>query len=91
LPSSNVLVRAPAPDPDADPDTSTAPRPVHHNDFVKLLFTHNDYNHIRLTCTGTKVFTLRQIITNLARCVVTSLPRPCSVSCGGGRIIDLRF
>ncbi|KAJ7859684.1 S-adenosyl-L-methionine-dependent methyltransferase [Mycena olivaceomarginata] len=62
FPSSNVLVRAPAPDPDADPDASTnGHRNLYiTNDLVKLLVTHNDYNRIRLTCAGTKVFTKQE-------------------------------
>jgi multisite-specific tRNA:(cytosine-C5)-methyltransferase len=55
-------VRAPAPDPDADPDASTnGHRNLYiTNDLVKLLVTHNDYNRIRLTCAGTKVFTKQE-------------------------------
>ncbi|KAJ7885068.1 S-adenosyl-L-methionine-dependent methyltransferase [Mycena olivaceomarginata] len=62
FPSSNVLVRAPAPDLDADPDASTnGHRNLYiTNDLVKLLVTHNDYNRIRLTCAGTKVFTKQE-------------------------------
>ncbi|KAF7335998.1 S-adenosyl-L-methionine-dependent methyltransferase [Mycena sanguinolenta] len=58
FPSSNVLVRTPLPEGDAEP------APVRNmyitNALVKQLVTHNDYNRIRLTCAGTKVFTKQE-------------------------------
>ncbi|KAJ7221845.1 S-adenosyl-L-methionine-dependent methyltransferase [Mycena haematopus] len=63
FPSSNVLVRTPAPDASASTDLSTPP-PLRNlyitNDLVKQLVQHNDYNRIRLTCAGTKVFTKQE-------------------------------
>ncbi|KAJ6571942.1 cytosine-5--methyltransferase [Mycena capillaripes] len=49
FPSANVLVRNPA---------GAAARSLYiTNDLVKLVVQHNDYNRIRLTFAGTKVFT----------------------------------
>ncbi|KAJ7801375.1 hypothetical protein B0H14DRAFT_2310857, partial [Mycena olivaceomarginata] len=54
FPSSNILVHAPAPDPDA---STNGHRNLYiTNDLIKLLIMHNDYNCIRLTCAGIKVF-----------------------------------
>ncbi|KAJ6454578.1 cytosine-5--methyltransferase [Mycena sanguinolenta] len=58
FPASNVLVRTPLAEGDAEP------APVRNmyitNALVKQLVTHNDYNRIRLTCAGTKVFTKQE-------------------------------
>ncbi|KAJ7669218.1 S-adenosyl-L-methionine-dependent methyltransferase [Mycena polygramma] len=52
FPSANVLVRNPAGD---------AARSLYiTNDLVKLVVQHNDYNRIRLTSAGTKVFTKQE-------------------------------
>ncbi|KAJ7442499.1 S-adenosyl-L-methionine-dependent methyltransferase [Mycena galericulata] len=52
FPSSNVLVRNPSGD---------AARSLYiTNDLVKEVVTHNDYNRIRLTFAGTKVFTKQE-------------------------------
>ncbi|KAK7059594.1 S-adenosyl-L-methionine-dependent methyltransferase [Favolaschia claudopus] len=61
FPSSNILVRIPAPDPEADTSGPANVRNLYiTNDLVKVLVQHNDYNRIRLTCAGTKVFTKQE-------------------------------
>ncbi|KAF8217840.1 S-adenosyl-L-methionine-dependent methyltransferase [Mycena galopus ATCC 62051] len=60
FPSSNILVRTPPPDGDSDVSVHGHRNLYITNDLVKLLVTHNDYNRIRLTCAGTKVFTKQE-------------------------------